>query len=247
MMSAEAMIEFSNTDDALEAYFGDRWDELEQIDELDGYWNLMGQSSTEGERSRYFVVGGPYEESHAITSGGGTSRIEPDDLLDDIPSFDTKSEGREAHALWLEENAEYEEEDGESTWTEWDIFDEVPPWFVLYREDTASNAVQYQVGGDRDGTVVYLNSNGEVVTEPYIFDTLEAAAAAIEAWQRRIDEGEADPANGPSGRPPDLDTVNEQSEPPSDGGMLDSLTGNPLVIGLLLGAAVLAYYYWSQQ
>lgn len=282
-MSGEGMAVFASESEARDAYFredgeewhggdggpgyGDGWDEPEEVDELAGFWFLLRQEQTEGTATRYFLLPGPYEDPRAMTRGGGTDPIADDATFDELPSFDTEDEAREAHALWVEENpdlADADDTQGEEThpeeneeatdsdgnvWSAWDLLEEAPPWFVFTRvliesEGDAEGEEFLIAGENADGQEVYLHPGVAIEAEPYIYETIEGVGEALMAYFEAVENGDVPEEDQPTGNQPDDDQVARDAGPPGRGGgpvgqrPADRQAGGVAgMIGYVLGAA----------
>lgn len=254
---AHDMAVFDSEAEASDAYFGDDgetggddgagepdsgagWNEPEFVDLLEGDWSLLVQQQTDGDRTRYFVIGGP-EGNHAITAGGGTETFESDDTFNDLPAFETEDEAREAHALWLEEHG------AEAEWTEWEVVEEADPWYVYRREQIEGDATEFVIAGMTDGDdVVYLAPGAEITDEPHIYDDMDAVMSALVAYFEAEEAGEIDPEESPNGERPPVDMIEEDTA--DDGGpgdllatAVDTLT-HPIVMGVIVLIVLVAIY-----
>lgn len=247
----ESMIVFGSESEAREAYFqadgeafredeathGEGWAEPEEIDLLDGNWSLLRQERLEGDRSRYFVIGGPNPDTiEAMSSGSGTEPITQDDTFDDLPAFDTEDAAREAHAAWLAEHGEDLPDDDQETdpdeneettdsegnrWSEWEIVDEAAPWFVFGRfiiEPADAEGEEYLIAGEGSGGgEVYLAPNAEIVDAPYIYESTGDVEAALVAYFEAVDAGEIPEEDQPTGGQPNDNAVARAAGPSGRG------------------------------
>lgn len=270
-MAAEDMAPFGSESEAREAYFGedetdsgpddesDVWAEPEILDELEGGWTLREQQLEHGDRTRYFVTGGPFELPHAITSGGGTEEISEGQTYEETPSFDTEEDARAAHQTWLEE---YDGNTEGEQWTDWEEHDMAPPWYVYVRRKKQTDERQFTISGLRDGDRVYLAPEAEILpkmTEATLYSSMDAVVKALDAYFQADQNGDVPEEQKPTGgrpNPADLPDgpEDDDSDEEDDGllsglsGIIDAVAGNPIAIfGLLVVLAVLYAQYGGKQ
>lgn len=284
-MSARDMAQFSSEAAARDAYFtedgtagsleeapdsGDGWEDPEQIDTLEGNWLLLRQEQIDGDGDRYFVLVGPDpDRTLAMNRGGGTVEVTESDTFDDLPSMETEDAAREAHAIWLEEtdfaegqeapdgNEETVDSEG-NQWSQWEVIEEVPPWFIFARTREDGEAIEILIAGEHpDGHEVYLHPGAEIDTEPYIYTDFESVEAALAAYFEAVEQGDIPADQQPTGTRPDDDNVGRAAGLPGGGagtpsqrqaarrGLLGRVVGfslrNPHIVLLLLVAALLIH------
>lgn len=225
------------------------WGTIEASDNLDGGWVLAYQERTDGSQIRWFVLSAPDSGGLLfINSGGEVEEFAEESLPDEWPSFPTEDDARAAHAKWLEANPQAGREGaGTSGWSGWELVTEVPPWFIYVRTHT-DGSEQYMIAGSRDGENVYLAPDAVIQSDPHIYDSVDAVDAALVAYYEAVEAGEIPADEQPTGQPPDESVFPDS---PLDGGgggggaggLLDTLTGNPLLVG---GAAVAGLYLYSR-
>lgn len=251
-MPASDMVAFGTVEEARSAYYNGTWAEPSETGTLEGGWSLLEQGMADSGRTRYFVLVGPADTPQAMTQGGGTEEITGELSLDEfnsLPAFDSEDGAREAHQTWLEANSDYQSDGNEnSSWTGWATYDEFPPWYVLVRQDEESNAAQFLIAGERDGSNIYLAPGPEIVdSAPEPFEAEENVIIALEAYFAEIESGDRDPANGPSGKPPSIDQVDSETSEPSSGSIVGTITANPMIsLGVVL-VVIVAYYYMRNR
>ena len=255
---------FSSSEEARETYYGGDppdpddtedpgagWHDPEEEDVLAGGWVLLSQNQRDGDRTRWFVVGGP--EGGYLNESGGTVFPDENETMNDMPSFSTEQEAREAHALWVEENPEeVEDDEGSPEWTDWTEMDEVPPWFLYTREHVEEDRAQFLVAGKNgDGETVYLAPGGEVQSDPHIYEDPDALGDALDAYFEAVENGEIPEEDQPTGEKPDRSGIQQDTDEAESGSgagalvgaAVEAATSNPL---LAVGVAAGGYYAYSQ-
>jgi hypothetical protein len=223
------------------------WGPLTTVDtDWIGGWTLAYQVSTSDDTRRYMVFRiNPENDDFEALSMEGNARAYPDDVsLSEIPSGVSEDEARRAYQLWAERNGETPEDPGESVgWGEWTRLQEVSPWWIWGRESDDGERAQFLAASTlQDGSAVYLQPDGMMEPEPYIFDTADGFNAALDAYFQRVEDGEIPPVEQPTGNSPQLEQITEDAALiGADGAGDPALSGIGGKAALALGAAAVGY------
>jgi len=227
---------------------GDWSGELQQKKTFDSGWVLMFERSTDGSRRRWFVVGKLDGRLHYLEADGQAKRAPRDATGADLRAFEREMQAISAHQAWREANEDTQAQPpgedpldggrGEPQWSAWERSGELPyGWYRFTR--TRGDQTQYAVAGNAGGRVVYLAKSGKVKQSRVILPSKEAVAAAIEAFQRRRQDGQTDPSQQPSGSAPPARSIPGGPGKASGGGLGAVVRQHPLlaISGVLAGGA----------
>lgn len=249
------------------------WGELQTVDtDWVAGWTLAFQVSTQDDERRYMVFRiNPENDDFEAMSMEGNAKAYPDDVaLSEIPSGSSEEEARRAYQTWLENNPvpgdDPAEEpgddpaegpvdgpgdgtgpgDGSEGWTEWARLEQINPWWLWGRESIDGEAAQFILASTlQDGTSVYLQPDGSLGPEPYIYDTVDGFSDALDAYFQRVADGEIPPGEQPTGNSPPAELIAEEAA--LAGANTGSSGGVARKAALALGAAAVGYFIIKKQ
>lgn len=140
-------------------------------------------------------------------------------------------------------------EGGEDGWTEWTRIQQAGKWILYGQEKIPATDVRYYLTGKLpDGSQVYLNTDGKVVDERAILESMKEVNAALQKYRQRVENGNVPDNRQPTGSDPG----------PGNGGggggasgllgsVLGALPGGPMISTLLLLAIIAGAYYYYQR
>lgn len=216
---------------------------IEPVDGLAYGWQLSRlYNESGGER---YIVTRPIDQStlEVLTppSTPKTEMIAADTPFGDYPHFETEQAARDRYEQWVDNTDEEDRDADENPWTEWTRAEQVGNWTLYLREHTESDERQFAIGGRYQGTDIWIHPGGDVETERYAFESIEAAQQAYAAYLERVENGEDLPQpEGPPQNPPDPDPSAGTPGGVSGGSLGDALS-NPLVLAGAAGIGYLAY------
>jgi len=218
-----------------------QWGELQAGDTLGNGWSLAYRDAVDGSRTQWFVV---RQSSNGtlqfINSAGRAVDVTASDApLAEQPHFSNEDDARAAYQSWADENGDDSTTDeGGDEWSEWTQLREQNGWFVFTRTHMTDDTAQFLAAGETsDGSTVYLAPQGDVVEEPHIFDSASALTSALEAYAEAAANGSVPEGQQPTGANPGVSGVRQDASAADSGGgggLLDTVTGNPLVAGAVV-------------
>ena len=232
---------------------GGDWGELQAKGELGAGWVLAYQDAKSGDERRWFVIRTQQDTLFALDSSGTPNEAAEGDKLGDLPNFGTESKAVAAYNAWAEKNGEKKADQPdqgsptEENWTEWSKVAEQAPWHIYSRQHQSEDRAQFLAAGElSDGTAVYLAPDGTVSDQAEIYDDPNALADALEAYYKKVENGEIPEERQPTGADPGPEQVRKDAakatgDGSGDGGLLDAI-GGPKVAAAIAAVGGYALY-----
>jgi hypothetical protein len=211
-------------------------------------WTLAYQEHQEQPRTRWFVfrIHPETDEFQALRMTGSAKTYPGDTPPAELPHTPREQEARDAYQTWLDENQpdEQDEDEQDEGWGEWQKVTQLSDWTIWGREASESDAVEFVAASTRkDGSAVYLAPGGELVEEAHVYSSMDAVKQAVAAYKKRLENGEIDEDDRPTGRSPGRGEI-EKDTKGAGGGPLGGLigamggTGNAAVVAVGAGAGL---------
>lgn len=188
------------------------WGELQRSGTLGSGWVLAYQKAVNSDRRRWFAIRMSGDTLQALKSSGQVYEAKESDSLGQLPHYDTADDAREAFEKWAQNGGEKPPNaptNESTTWGEWRKVRKVGPWFIFGRTSKSGDKAQFIVAGKRDGSAIYLAPEGEITDAPHIYDTIQAAKNALDAYSQAVQDGEIPAGMQPNGNVPNTSTVRE--------------------------------------
>lgn len=223
---------FSTVQEADAAYYGDggggdgdgdgggdgaTWGKLQEGSSLGSGWVLAYQNQQNGGRRRWFAIRMKAESLQALKSNGEPQTAGENTKLSELPHYSNEDDARAAYQAWAEENGGEENDDSDDSddsdeWGNWTKVSEEKPWHIYSRTHQSEDRAQFLATSTLgDGSTVYLGSGGEVVDDPYTFDSADALSKALRAYFQRSENGDIPEGRTPTGDDPGTETVRKEA------------------------------------
>ncbi len=139
--------------------------------------------------------------SAKLDSGGGGGRSSSGGLA----QFNSARAARKAYFSGSNGNGDGDDQnDGDApAWTEWVRVDRVAEWYIYGREHNTEDRVQFHITGTAsDGRRIFLDTDGTVVDNIVVMDSMDKVNAALEAYFQRDEDGDVPDDDKPTGSDP---------------------------------------------
>lgn len=267
-MSVE--IDFNSRQEAIATYRGEdpsnvddsdstaRWGQLQSEGAFPaGGWVLASQTRVDDPETRWFAFRQRDGEVESLESGGTIKTAAVIDG-DRMASHGSEDDATAAYDAWAEDEGEETSEDGDDgeegdgpSWGQWQQVDTAAGWVILRRDHVEEDRSQWIVGSQNDaGEDIYLQPDGTVSSSEHLYESIKAVNQALEAFAKRVNNGDVDEGDLPTGigpdSPPDQGRGSSSSDLPLIGPAADAVGGSRNLLLLVIVVAV-AFYISERQ